>query len=76
MIIPNVTKSGKQYKFTYVSFWGLNAEVQGYKKTGSQTEIRPSHKLNLKLIYSMIAVQNAIYKSCCIDSLLLMNGHG
>lgn len=38
MIIPNVAYLGKQYKFTYVSFWGLNAEEQDYKKTGSQTE--------------------------------------
>lgn len=46
------------------------------RKQDRKQEIRTYNKLNLKLIYNMVTVQNTIYKSCCIDFLLPMNGHG
>ena len=46
------------------------------RKQDRKQEIRTCNKLNLELIYIVIAVQNAIYKSCCIDSLLPVNKKG
>lgn len=46
------------------------------RKQDRKQEIRICNKLSLELIYGMIAVQNRIYKSCCIDFLLPVNKKG
>jgi len=46
------------------------------RKRDRKQEIRTYNKLNLELIYNMMTVQNTIYKSCCIDSLLPVNKKG